>query len=35
VALGNLDENFDINNAWESITDNIKMSAKQNYDIIG
>jgi hypothetical protein len=28
VALENLDESFDINNAWESIRENIKTSAK-------
>jgi hypothetical protein len=25
-----MDENFDINNAWESIKENIKISAKDN-----
>jgi hypothetical protein len=30
VALENLDESFDINNAWESIKENIKTSAKEN-----
>jgi hypothetical protein len=30
VALENLDESFDINNAWESIRENIKTSAKEN-----
>jgi hypothetical protein len=28
--LGSLDESFDINNAWESIRENIKTSAKEN-----
>jgi hypothetical protein len=30
AALENLDESFDINNAWESIRENIKTSAKDN-----
>jgi hypothetical protein len=30
AALENLDENLDINSAWESIRDNIKTSAKEN-----
>jgi hypothetical protein len=30
AALGSLDESFDINNAWESIKENIKTSAKEN-----
>jgi hypothetical protein len=30
VALESLDESFDINNAWESIGENIKTSAKEN-----
>jgi hypothetical protein len=30
VVLENLDESFDINNAWESIRNNIKTSAKDN-----
>jgi hypothetical protein len=30
VALENLDESFDINNAWESIRETIKTSAKDN-----
>jgi hypothetical protein len=30
AALGSLDESFDINNAWESIRENIKTSAKDN-----
>jgi hypothetical protein len=30
VALENLDGSLDINNAWESIRDNIKTSAKEN-----
>jgi hypothetical protein len=30
AALEILDESFDINNAWESIRDNIKTSAKEN-----
>jgi hypothetical protein len=30
AALENLDESLDINNAWESIRDNIKTSAKEN-----
>jgi hypothetical protein len=30
VALENLDESFGINNAWESIRENIKTSAKEN-----
>jgi hypothetical protein len=30
AALESLDESFDINNAWESITENIKTSAKYN-----
>jgi hypothetical protein len=30
AALECLDENFDINNAWESIRENIKTSAKDN-----
>jgi hypothetical protein len=30
VALESLDENFDINNAWGSIIENIKTSAKDN-----
>jgi hypothetical protein len=36
VALENLDESLDINNAWESIRDNIKTSAKENlgYDML-
>jgi hypothetical protein len=29
-ALESLDESFDINNAWESIRENIKTSAKDN-----
>jgi hypothetical protein len=29
-ALENLDESFDINNAWESIRENIRTSAKVN-----
>jgi hypothetical protein len=30
AALESLDESFDINNAWESIRENIKTSAKNN-----
>jgi hypothetical protein len=30
AALESLDESFDINNAWESIRENIKISAKEN-----
>jgi hypothetical protein len=30
VALESLDDSFDINNAWESIKENIKISAKDN-----
>jgi hypothetical protein len=30
AALKSSDENFNINNAWESITENIKTSAKDN-----
>jgi hypothetical protein len=30
--LGSLDESFDINNAWESIRENIKTSAKDNLE---
>jgi hypothetical protein len=30
AALESLDESFDINNAWESIRENIKTSAKDN-----
>jgi hypothetical protein len=30
AALDSLDESFDINNAWESIRENIKSSAKEN-----
>jgi hypothetical protein len=30
VALESLDESFDINNAWESIRENIKTSDKEN-----
>jgi hypothetical protein len=30
AALESLDESFDINNAWESITENIKTSAEDN-----
>jgi hypothetical protein len=30
AALEDLDESFDINNAWESIRENIKISAKEN-----
>jgi hypothetical protein len=30
AALESLDENFDINSAWESIRENIKTSAKDN-----
>jgi hypothetical protein len=30
AALESLDKNFDINNAWESISENIKTSAKEN-----
>jgi hypothetical protein len=30
VALESLDESFDIKNAWESITENIRASAKDN-----
>jgi hypothetical protein len=30
AGLENLDESFDINNAWESIRENIKNSAKDN-----
>jgi hypothetical protein len=30
AALQTLDESFDINNAWESIRENIKISAKDN-----
>jgi hypothetical protein len=30
AALQSLDESFDINNAWESIRENIKTSAKDN-----
>jgi hypothetical protein len=29
-ALESLDESFDINNAWESIRENIKTSSKDN-----
>jgi hypothetical protein len=30
VALENLDENLDINSAWENIRENIHTSAKEN-----
>jgi hypothetical protein len=30
AALESLDESFDINNAWESIRENINTSAKEN-----
>jgi hypothetical protein len=30
VALESLDESFDINSAWESVRENIKISAKDN-----
>jgi hypothetical protein len=30
AALGNLDESLDINNAWESIRDNIKTSSEES-----
>jgi hypothetical protein len=30
AALESLDDSFDINNAWESIRENIKISAKEN-----
>jgi hypothetical protein len=30
ATLGGLDETFDINNAWESIRENIKISAEDN-----
>jgi hypothetical protein len=30
AALESLDESFDINNAWKSIRENIKTSAKEN-----
>jgi hypothetical protein len=30
AALESLDESFDINNAWESVRENIKTSAKEN-----
>jgi hypothetical protein len=30
AALESLDESFDVNNAWESIRENIKNSAKEN-----
>jgi hypothetical protein len=30
AALESFDDNFDINNAWESIRENIKTSAKDN-----
>jgi hypothetical protein len=30
AALENLDESFDINNGWENIRENIKLSAKGN-----
>jgi hypothetical protein len=30
AALESLDESFDINNAWESIRENVKTSAKDN-----
>jgi hypothetical protein len=30
AALESLDESFDINNTWESIRENIKISAKDN-----
>jgi hypothetical protein len=30
AALDSLDESFDINNAWESIRENIMTSAKDN-----
>jgi hypothetical protein len=30
AALECLDESFDINNSWESITENVKISAKDN-----
>jgi chromosome segregation ATPase len=30
AALENLDESFDIKNAWERITEKIKTSAKEN-----
>jgi len=30
AGLENLDESLDINNAWESIGDNLKISAKNN-----
>jgi hypothetical protein len=29
-AAKSLDESFDINNAWESIRENVKISAKDN-----
>jgi phosphoglycolate phosphatase-like HAD superfamily hydrolase len=32
AALESLDESFDINNAWESIRENIKTSAKDNLE---
>jgi hypothetical protein len=32
VALESLDESFDINNAWESIRENIKTSAKESLE---
>jgi hypothetical protein len=30
AALGSFDESFDINNAWECVTESIKTSAKSN-----
>jgi hypothetical protein len=35
AALESSDEGFDINNAWESIRENIKTSAKNNLSITG
>jgi hypothetical protein len=33
TALGNLDDNGDINRAWDSITENIKISAKETFGL--
>jgi hypothetical protein len=33
AALESLDKSFDINNAWESIRENIKTSAKRIWEI--
>jgi hypothetical protein len=34
AALKNLDESFDINNAWEGFRENIKTSAKDNKTMV-